>query len=172
MCLRRSDAERTPIAGAQLRFYFSPLSPEQKPDTSFMIGSDGKFWRRHRSLSCPYCQAENPPREAFDTILSEHEAPPRRDSNAGPQKEMDVTPHIEDEYIGFDTGSDETWARIMSWLQLCHRTTPTAQSRAIRVTMPMRWHIRPGCWISPPSKTHGVRSSWQHRPMRAPRART
>ena len=89
-----------------------------------MIGSDGKFWRRHRSLSCPYCQAENPPREAFDTILSEHEAAPRRDSGAGPQKEMDVTPHIEDEYIGFDTGSDQTWARIMSWLQLCHRTHP------------------------------------------------
>ena len=68
----------------------SPLSPEQMSDNSFMSGSDGKFWRRHRSLSCPYCQAENPPKEAFGTVLSEHEAPPRRDSNTSPQKEMNV----------------------------------------------------------------------------------
>ena len=80
--------------------HFSPPSLERKPDNSFMIGSGSKFRRGHR--------------EAFDTILSEHEAPPRRDSSAGPQTEMDVIPHIEDEYIGFDTVSDETWARIMT----------------------------------------------------------
>ena len=125
MCLRRPDAERSPIAGAQLRFYFSPLSPEQEPDNSFRIGADRKFLRQRRSRSCTYCQGENPSREERDAVLSEHEATPRRrDGNAGQQREMDVIPHIEEEYTSFSTGSDETWARIVSWLELCHRNHP------------------------------------------------